>query len=138
MKDQPFKNCSIEKGCTHSPFLSCEIRSTFASPCCTILESIRDGVLTVDLEKRITSFNRAAESITGFKAVEAIGQHCLDILRTSVCTGDCPVEKTLGYGDPQSNVRAEIIAKTGDRKPVSLNTTALRNEGGEIIKPCEG
>jgi PAS domain S-box-containing protein len=102
-----------------------------------ILESISDGVLTVDLGKKITSFNRAAESITGFKAVEAIGQSCLDILRTSICAGSCPIEKTLGSGEPQTNVLAEIITKTGGRKPVSISTTALRNELAEIVGGIE-
>ena len=32
---------------------------------CLILESISDGVFTVDKEWYITSFNRAAEEITG-------------------------------------------------------------------------
>ncbi len=137
MKDQPFKSCSVEGGCSHSPFLSCEISSTFASPCCTILESISDGVLTVDLEKRITSFNHAAEVITGFGAVEAIGQNCLDILRTSVCAGNCPIEKTLRSGEPQNNVHAEAITKSGGRKPLSISTTALRNEKGEVVGAVE-
>jgi len=137
MKDQPFKSCSIEGGCTHSPFLSCEMSSTFTSPCCAILESISDGVFTVDPEKKITSFNHAAELITGCKSVEAIGQNCLDILRTSVCAGNCPIEKTLGSGEPQNNVHAEIITKTGGRKPVSISTTALRNERGEIVGAVE-
>ena len=137
MKDQPFKACSIEGGCAHSPFLSCEISSTFASPCCTILESISDGVFTVDLEKRITSFNYAAELITGFKAIEAIGQNCLDILRTSVCAGDCALEKTLRSGEPRTNVHAEIITKSGGHKPVSISTSALRSERGEIVGGIE-
>jgi|WetSurMetagenome_2_1015567.scaffolds.fasta_scaffold14854_8 PAS domain S-box-containing protein len=137
MKDQPFKTCSIEGGCAHSPFLSCEISSAFASPCCTILESISDGVFTVDPAKKITSFNHAAELITGFKAVEAIGQNCLDILRTSVCAGNCHIEKTLGSGEPQNNVHAEIITKTGGRKTVSISTTALRNERGEVLGAVE-
>jgi len=114
MKEQPFKTCNIQEGCSHSPFLSCEISSTFKSPCSTILESISDGVFTVDLEKKITSFNHAAESITGFKASEAIGQNCLDILRTSVCAGDCPLDNTLRSGEPQINVHAEIITKSGE------------------------
>ena len=136
-KDQPFKTCSIDGGCSHSPFLSCEISSTFISPCCTILESISDGVFTVDLEKKITSFNHAAELITGFKAVEAIGQNCLDILRTSVCTGSCPIEKTLRLGEPLTNVHAEIITKSGGHKPISISTSALRNDRGKIVGGVE-
>jgi len=43
--------------------MSCSITSALRAPCCTILESISDGVFTIDLEKRVTSFNRAAEII---------------------------------------------------------------------------
>jgi PAS domain-containing protein len=50
------------------PTVFCGITSALKSPCCTILESISDGVFTIDVNKRITSFNRAAETITGFKS----------------------------------------------------------------------
>ncbi|MFO7709915.1 MAG: PAS domain-containing protein [Desulfobacterales bacterium] len=52
----------------------CDLTSVDRSPCCTIMESISDGVFTIDSNKRITSFNRAAESITGFNREGAIGQ----------------------------------------------------------------
>ena len=41
-----------------------------------ILDSIADGVFTVDHHWRITSFNRAAEKITGVSRTEALGQRC--------------------------------------------------------------
>ncbi|HOF66401.1 MAG TPA: PAS domain-containing protein [Candidatus Fermentibacter daniensis] len=37
-----------------------------------ILESISDGVFTVDSDWRITTFNRAAEEITGTPREEAV------------------------------------------------------------------
>ena len=46
-----------------------------------ILDSIADGVFTVDPAWRITSFNRAAEKITGVPREEAIGQQCRDVLK---------------------------------------------------------
>jgi len=120
-----------EKGCTHSPFVSCEISSAFASPCCAILESISEGVLTVNRDRKVTSFNHAAEVITGFRADDAIGQNCYDILRTSVCEGRCPTEATLSSGEAVNNIQTEIISKSGVRKPISINTVPLRdNKGG--------
>ncbi|MBC7186787.1 MAG: PAS domain-containing protein, partial [Calditrichaeota bacterium] len=50
-----------------------------------ILESISDGVFTVDLQWRITSFNRAAEQITGVGRAEAIGRLCWEVFRASLC-----------------------------------------------------
>lgn len=43
-----------------------------------ILESISDGVFTVDLDWCVTSFNRAAELITGVPRNEAMGRRCSD------------------------------------------------------------
>ncbi len=40
----------------------------------SILESISDGVFTVDEEWRVSSFNRAAELITGISREDAVGQ----------------------------------------------------------------
>jgi PAS domain S-box-containing protein len=39
-----------------------------------ILESISDGVFTVDRDWRVLSFNRAAELITGIAREKAIGR----------------------------------------------------------------
>ena len=41
-----------------------------------ILDSIEEGVFTVDLDWRITSFNRSAEKITGVSKEEAMGRLC--------------------------------------------------------------
>ena len=39
-----------------------------------LLDSVPDGVFTVDTDWRITFFNHAAEQITGVRRQEAIGQ----------------------------------------------------------------
>jgi PAS domain-containing protein len=57
--------------------------------------SISDGVFTVDLEWRITSFNRAAEEITGMSRKEAIGRLCSEVFRSSMCEAECTLRCTL-------------------------------------------
>ena len=120
---------------TH-PFF-CDITSVVPAPCCTILESISDGVFTIDAHKRITSFNRAAETITGFTQQEAIGQYCFDIFRADICERDCALGKTLSTKTPQINLPAQIITKQGDQKPIRLSTNILKSQDGEIIGGVE-
>ncbi len=55
-----------------------------------ILESISDGVFTVDHEWRIMSFNRAAEKITGIDRHEAIGRHCWEVFRSNMAKMTAP------------------------------------------------
>ena len=50
-----------------------------------ILESISEGVFTVDRNWRITSFNRAAEDITGILRKDACGRFCSEMFRSSMC-----------------------------------------------------
>ncbi|MDZ7761597.1 MAG: sigma 54-interacting transcriptional regulator [Desulfovermiculus sp.] len=115
----------------------CDIASVVPTPCCTILESISDGVFTIDTQKRITSFNRAAENITGFTQQEAIGQYCFDIFRADICEHHCALGHTLSSETPQINLPAQIITKQGEQKPISLSTNILRNQEDEIIGGVE-
>lgn len=102
-----------------------------------IINSISEGVFTVDKDCRITSFNRSAERITGFKASEAIGKHCFDVFRTEVCHRQCALKDTLKTHNPIENVRVSIITRDGRELPISVTTTMLKNEKDEIIGAVE-
>ena len=58
-----------------------------------ILDSINEGVFTVDLDWHITSFNRAAERITGIRREDAIGRRCSEVLRANICQRRRPAAK---------------------------------------------
>jgi PAS domain S-box-containing protein len=102
-----------------------------------ILDSITEGVFTIDLQWRITSFNRAAERITGISKDSAIGSPCKDILKADICEGSCALRKTIENGCPIANRDITIIDVKGNRKPISITTALLRNATGEIIGGVE-
>ncbi len=97
-----------------------------------ILESISDGVFTVDDRWRITSFNRAAEAITGVPRAEAIGRRCFEVFRSSMCEAACALRETLQTGQPIIGRSGYIVDAEGRRIPVSLSTAVLRGPGGEV------
>ncbi|MGV1098275.1 sigma 54-interacting transcriptional regulator [Thiovibrio sp. JS02] len=103
-----------------------------------ILDSIADGAFTVDREFRITSFNRAAEDITGVHRRDAIGKKCHEVFRADICQGDgCALKQSLESGRDVANFRVYILDAEDDLVPISVNTSALRNEEGEIIGGVE-
>ena len=102
-----------------------------------ILESISDGVFTVDLAWRITSFNRAAEEITGVPRREAIGRRCADVFRSGMCEAECPLRRTLKNHKPLINRTGYIINSGGDRVPISVSTALLRDAAGNVIGGAE-
>ena len=102
-----------------------------------IFNSISDGVFTVDKNCVITSFNPAAERITGFKAREAVGKHCFDVFRTEVCHKSCALKDTLKTADPVENARVTIITRDEREVPIRVTTTLLKNSRGGFVGAVE-
>ncbi len=103
----------------------------------TILESISDGVFTVDLNWQITSFNRAAVEITGISRTEAVGRLCSEVFKSSMCENECALRKTLDSGKQIISKSGYIITADGTRKPVSVSTAVLRDKQGDVIGGAE-
>jgi PAS domain S-box-containing protein len=102
-----------------------------------ILNSIADGVFTVDADWKITSFNRAAEKITGVRKTEAIDRHCCDVFQASICERQCALRQTMKTGDPIVNEAISIVNAEGDSIPISISTALLKNELGAVIGGVE-
>jgi len=102
-----------------------------------ILESISDGVFTVDGAWRVTSFNRAAERITGVPRKEALGRPCAEVFRSSLCGAACALQKTLKTGRPVIGKSAYIVNAEGERIPISISTAVLRDANGKVIGGAE-
>lgn len=102
-----------------------------------ILESISDGVFTIDLDWRITYFNRAAEEITGVPRGEAIGQRCAEVFRSSMCGVGCALKQTIKTGEPVIGKAGYIITPDEHRLPISISTAVLRDADGQIIGGAE-
>ena len=102
-----------------------------------IFDSISDGVFTVDKNCKITSFNKAAEQITGFLGAEAVGKHCFDIFRTEICNQRCALKDTLKNQEPIENVSVTILSREGCEIPISVTTTLLRDHDDEVVGAVE-
>ncbi len=102
-----------------------------------ILNSIADGVFTVDLEWRITSFNRAAETITGVSASEAIGRPCCEVFRANICESTCALKSTMETRKSVINKPIVIFRADGKEIPISVSTALLKDASGRIMGGVE-
>ncbi|MBA2849692.1 PAS domain S-box protein [Thermosulfuriphilus ammonigenes] len=102
-----------------------------------ILESIADGVFTVGRDFRITSFNRAAEKITGWHRQEAIGQYCWNIFHSSICGDKCAIAQAIRTGKPVMNQAIYVRRRDGRSIPVSISAAPLTDDEGNIIGAVE-
>lgn len=102
-----------------------------------ILESISDGVFTVDHNWRIMTFNRAAEEITGTSREEAIGRYCWEVFRSNMCEGDCALKRTMKEGKSFVSSSTYIINNQQKRVPISVSTSPLKDESGVVLGGVE-
>jgi PAS domain S-box-containing protein len=102
-----------------------------------ILESMDGGVLTIDKNRRITSFNKSAEEITGFKREEVLNEDCCQVLKSDLCEESCPLEEIMETGKSVFNYEILITDKKGNKVPVNITTSPLRSSRNEIIGAVE-
>ena len=102
-----------------------------------ILDSIADGVFTVDRDWNITSFNRAAERITGVKREQAIGQKCFDVFRADICQTACALKDSMKSGKEIIDRKISILNDRGEEVPISISTAVLKDGNGDVIGGAE-
>jgi len=103
----------------------------------TILDSIADGVFTIDLDFNITYFNGAAQKITGVSGDQALGQKCFDVFRANICQTTCALGETIKTGKQRINLPIDILNSEGYRVPASVSTSVLKDKDGQIIGGVE-
>lgn len=102
-----------------------------------ILESISDGVFTVDHAWRVTSFNRGAERITGIPRDRALGKHCWEVFRSNMCERDCALRRTMAQGRSFVDTATYIVDYQKRRIPVVVCTALLKDEVGRVLGGVE-
>ena len=105
-----------------------------------ILDTMADGLFTLNNKGEIISWNRAMERITGYNAKEALGKGC-KLLQCSRCFGkDCPsdMEKcgVLQHGTSEAK-ECQVKHRGGYDVPVIKNARAVRDEQGKLLGVVE-
>jgi PAS domain S-box-containing protein len=102
-----------------------------------ILDSVADGVFTVDREWRITSFNLSAELITGWNRESAIGRYCSDVFCSSICGKNCAIAESLYSGLPVAGRTITIKNRSGKKVSVSISAAPLVDHDGNVLGGVE-
>ncbi|HEX7317875.1 MAG TPA: ATP-binding protein [Pyrinomonadaceae bacterium] len=95
-----------------------------------IVESIRSGVITTDLERRVFTVNRAAEEMTGYAAADLRGQD------VSILFGDIAgrIDESLrsaAEGHVSPRYESECLTPEGFLVKLGYNISPLYSEKGE-------
>jgi diguanylate cyclase (GGDEF)-like protein/PAS domain S-box-containing protein len=108
-----------------------------------VLDCLHDGVYYVDVERRISYWNKGAERISGFTGAEVVGKHCWDNLLghvdeegNALCLVGCALTQAMADGLPRERV-AYLHHKLGHRVPVRMRVVPLRDSAGQIYGAVE-
>lgn len=109
-----------------------EINKEFAQ---LIFQLVPSAIFTVDNERKVTSFNKKAEQITGYKAEEVIGNNCF-LFALEPCINQCNLFLE-NIDKPIINKECTIKRKDGEIRTISKNADILKDENGTIIGAIE-
>jgi PAS domain S-box-containing protein len=102
-----------------------------------LFENLAEGVFTINLHWRITSFNQRASQITGYRREEVLGRFCWDIFRSDLCETGCPLRTTLDTGVVRMDQDVRMLSKEGRSITVLTNTSAVRDGAGKVVGAVE-
>ena len=106
-------------------------------PCEAIMESLADGVFTVDTDWNITFFNRAAGDVAGIAPAKALGRKCWEVFHSSLCDGACALRACIDGDKTLANQAIFIVRPDGTKVPVSISAAPLRDASGRIVGGVE-
>jgi len=99
-----------------------------------ILDAISDGVCITTSDRKIVYWNPAAERIAGYTAQDVIGMHCFDDVLAhtdlsghKLCASACPLKGSIEDGVDRNLSGLLLKRKSGERVPVYVKTSALRD-----------
>jgi len=98
-----------------------------------MLGDLHIGVFTVDSRRKITSFNRAAESLTGYKESEVIGKYCHQVFRNDLCQGECKFHEAVEAEQVSLSFDVEFSDRQREKRAITKIVTPLFNAKRKLI-----
>jgi PAS domain S-box-containing protein len=103
------------------------------------LAGAADGALVIGHDGRILSWNRAAAKILGYRANEAVGRQCCEVLAgrdvggAPICSPGCPVMTLARDGKAAESFDVRAHTKAGRPVWINLSTLTARSAGRTFV-----
>lgn len=111
------------------------------SLCSFIMDSVADGLFTVDRDWNIIYFSQSAADIVGIPAEKAVGRKCWQVFRTEGCkNGDsehCVLRQCIAEDRKIVGRILMVEREDGSHVPVSVSAAPLKDRDGATIGGVE-
>jgi PAS domain S-box-containing protein len=100
----------------------------------SVIDSLQEGIIAHDLNRKIFLFNSGAEQITGVTRAQILGRDCHEIFSPHICGdkcifNDCSVPAEVN----RCNFPTFFTGGQGRRKELDINRFPLKDENGQTI-----
>ena len=115
------------------PYERRRARDEIAQRLAAIVESSDDAILAKDLDGTITSWNRGAERLFGYRAAEIVGKSVMLLLPDDRQDDEAPILARLRRGERVRHYETVRRRKDGSLIDISLSVSPLRDANGTVI-----
>lgn len=115
------------------PYERRRARDEIAQRLAAIVESSDDAILAKDLDGTVTSWNRGAERLFGYRAAEIVGKSVMLLLPDDRQDDEAPILARLRRGERVRHYETVRRRKDGSLIDISLSVSPLREASGRVI-----
>jgi PAS domain S-box-containing protein len=97
-----------------------------------VLDSLREGIIAHDPQRRIFFFNREAERITGYAREEVLGKDCHAAFGEPFCGRHCSFCDTPTAASNPGDYTLTISTKSGELRRIEMRVTRMQDGSGGL------
>jgi PAS domain S-box-containing protein len=98
-----------------------------------VVQSSDDAIITKTLDGLITSWNKSAERMFGYKSSEIIGKSIMTIIPDNLIEEEKEILQRIAKGEKIANYETTRKTKDGKLLDVSLSISPIINDSGQIV-----
>ena len=98
-----------------------------------VLDSIKEGIIAHDMQRRIYFFNAEAERVTGYSREEVLGHDCHEVFGEAFCGQRCSFCDGGTICEDRYEYPLTLSTKNGDQRRVDFTATTVRDENGDCV-----
>lgn len=98
-----------------------------------VVKNSDDAIITIDLKGSVTSWNKGAERIYGYRAAEMFGKPIAILIPAEMQAGERTIYDAVGRGKLIEHYETQRLRKDGTAIDVSLTMSPVRDNSGRIV-----
>lgn len=131
--DDEFINLMVAIGTQIGQFMERQGAAEAQRRLAAIVESSDDAIASKDLNGIVTSWNRSAERMFGYKAEEIIGRSILLVIPPELHRDEDMILSKIRRGEKIDHFETVRVTKSGERIDVFLTISPVKNEQGKVV-----